>query len=104
MPWFSSGRITNPALEAVILDTGPLTEGSHSLAVAVASTASGAVELQLRNAANDTTVQSQIIGVATNGFAVLPTLDTTVEDGGRMRVTAVGAILGVVSVSLWTQL
>jgi len=104
MAWVNSGRVTNPALGQVLVDTGPLTGGVHNLAACGACTAAGAFEVQHRDVANTTTINSQIFAVPASGFSVLPTMDCTVDQDDRLRIVAVGAIVGTASVSLWTAI
>jgi hypothetical protein len=103
MTWLPSGRVINPALNAVLVDTGPLTAETRTVQVHFACTVAAAVELQLRDAADALTLKSQILAVPTGGGmaqfgATFP--DVPMADNQRLRVIAVAAIVGAVSVSL----
>lgn len=102
MPWVSSGRITNPALNQVLVDTGPLTGGARSFQVFASANVDAVFEIQLRDATNTTTLKDQILAVPAMGTASLGPLlsDPPVADGERLRVIQVGAVTGNVSVSV----
>lgn len=102
MAWFSSGRITNPVLDQVLVDTGPIQGGSKNFQVYAASTGQAAFEIQWRDAANAITKKSQILAVPAFGYNMLFPLVREIEllDNERLRVVAVQAITGSVSVSL----
>lgn len=104
MTWLSSGRITNPAIDALLLDTGALIAGSRTPQIMISSTVAAAFELQYRDAANAVTLKSQIIAcgafdVQSVGFSI--PLDMLATE--RLRVLAVGTIVGVMSVSIHYQ-
>jgi len=102
MAWFSSGRITNPVTDAVLVDTGPLSGGSRSVKVIGSATVAAVFELQLRNAANNATLKSQILAVpaSSTGQIDFESMDITMADSERLRVIAVAGVTGSVSVSL----
>lgn len=104
MAWLSSGRLANPTLDQVLLDTGALPAGSYFFDAFAASTVQAAFELQLRDAANTTTVKSQIIAVpaftTTWGFSVSTQIYLDVTANQRLRIIQVAAVTGSVSVSL----
>lgn len=103
MAWLSSGRVVNPGLAAVLVDTGPLGQGARPVAADFACTVGGAVELQHRNAANDANIHSQIIALNGQGYVPMPPqLEFDVAEDERIRIVTVSAIVGIVSVSLWT--
>jgi hypothetical protein len=102
MAWFSSGRLLNPVLDAVLVDTGPLPAGARKVKVIGSATVAAVFELQLRNAANTLTLKSQILAVAASSTSsiCLDSMDISMADSERFRVIAVAAVTGSVSVSL----
>lgn len=104
MSWTASGRITNPTLDQVLVDTGPLVAGVYFFSVFAAATVASAFELQWRNAANAATLKSQIVAVPANttiwGFEVANGLYIDVAASERIRIIQVAAVTGSVSVSL----
>jgi hypothetical protein len=104
MAWLSSGRIANPAIDQVILDTGPLPAGAYWFTAQGSGSVAAAMEVQLRDAANATTVKSQIIANPAFGtsppFEVPERFQFNVNVNERIRVIMVAAVTGSVSVSL----
>ena len=104
MSWLSSGRVANPALDQVLLDTGAVVDGIYFFDVFAASTIAAAFELQHRNSTNLANIDSQIIAVpafaSSWGFAVPQTLCIPMAAGERIRLIQVAAVVGSVSVSI----
>ena len=104
MAWLSSGRVPNPIIDQVIIDSGPLTGGSYFFDVFASSTVNSALEVQLRDATNTITLKSQIIaakGFATSwGFSVPSTVYLEILPNQRIRVIQAIAAVGSVSVSM----
>lgn len=102
MAWLSSGRVTNPTANQVLIDTGQLVAGPKNFAVYAASTAAAAFELQWRDATDTTTTKSQIVAAGANGFTYSPPLlrDVEVAQNERFRVIQVANLTGSVSVSM----
>jgi hypothetical protein len=101
--WLSSGRITTPILaEGVVIDSGPLGVGPMNMQIFASSNVNAAFEVQWRDAANATTLKSQVIAVPAFTFAqTRPFLrDLNISAGERIRVVSITAITGAVSVSL----
>jgi hypothetical protein len=100
--WSASGRVVNPALDQVLVDTGALPAGVRSVQAVVSATANCAAELQHRNSTNTATIKSQILAVPGFGTAILPPLfpDLSMADNERVRIIAVAAVVGSVSASL----
>ena len=63
MAWISSGRLTNPVADAILLDTAALGVGIRVPQAIVTSTVTAQFELQLRDAANAATLRSQMLSV-----------------------------------------
>lgn len=102
MAWISSGRVSSPALDAVLLDTGPLISGTRAPQAIISSTVAAAFELQWRDAANLVTLRSQILACLafdTRNTIINSTIEMLTNE--RLRVLAVGTIVGTVSVSLF---
>lgn len=104
MAWLSSGRITNPTANQVLLDTLAVVGGSYFFRVQGSSTVASAWEVQWQDATNVTTLKSFIIAVGSMGtsesFEVPQNLTITMNPNERIRVIQVGAVTGSVSVSL----
>ena len=103
MAWLSSGRILNPTLDLVLVDSGVITNpGPKNFQVFAASTVASAFEIQWRDAANTATLKSQIIAVPAFGsisfYGFLREIDMAINE--RIRVIQVAAVTGSVSVSL----
>jgi hypothetical protein len=103
MGWTASGRITNPVLDQVLCDTGPLPASTRYIMVVGAANVASVFELQLRNAANSATLKSQILAVPANGTGNIPESSNVfaMAEGERLRVIQVAAATGSVSVSMW---
>ena len=102
MGWQFSARVLNPLLDQVILDTGPLPAGPRNFQVTYAATIAAPLELQWRNAANTANKGSQILACRAVDTKVQPPFLREIEmlDNERIRIIAVTAIAGSVSVSL----
>lgn len=104
MSWLASGRVTNPTLDQVLVDTGPLATGSYFFDVFAASSVAAIFEVQHRDAANTTTLKSQIVATpatsTTWGFSVPSSTYLEVVTNQRIRVIQVAAVTGNVSVSI----
>lgn len=102
MAWLNSGRVANPALDQVLIDTGPLQANSVTFAVYLAATANCAVEVQWRDAANTGNVKSQIVACTAFNSNDKPHQKYPIEMAvnERIRVIQVAAVTGSVSVSL----
>jgi len=106
MAWTASGRTVNPVTDQVLCDTGPLPgPAGRSAQVVAAATVAAVFELQWRNAANTSTLKSQILAVPASGTAQLPESVNTfvMSDQERLRIIMVAGITGSVSVSLYVQ-
>lgn len=106
--WHTGEILTNPSSGDVLVDTGPISavKGGYYL-VGVVGSASVAIvyDLQLRNAANDTTLQSQrrrFAGTESNrnDDLLLPN-KISVQQDQRLRCVLVGNITGEVQMSLF---
>lgn len=102
--WLSSGRVTNPTLDQVLVETGALIAGVYWFAAQGSATVAAAFEVQLRNATNTITLKSQIIAVSAYGtspiFEIPERFQFEVAAGERIRIIQIAAITGSVSVSL----
>jgi hypothetical protein len=102
--WVTAGVQVNPAANAILADSGPVTFGTHKLTIIVASTAAAVVVLEHRNAANSANLESQIIPVNANvpfAFALGTGLDTA--EGERIRLRLNAAITGSVQGSIFIE-
>jgi len=105
--WISSGRVSDPITNQVLLDTGalPLGNGVLSFMFIGASTVASVFEIQLRDATNITTLKSQIVAVPASGTVAIPETPInppfTIATNERLRIIQVVGITGQVSVSLF---
>jgi hypothetical protein len=100
--WISSGRITNPALNQVLLDTGALAAKERLFQVFVSSTVAIPLEVQWRDATDTATLKSQIIAVPASTFVQMFQFlsEIPMAANERLRIIAVSAATGSVSCSL----
>jgi hypothetical protein len=102
--WASSGRVTNPIANDVIVDSGAFAaDGTRRPLFVLASSVAGSFELQHRDAANAVTLKSQIITLSATGtfkFDVPSGIDTLA--GERLRLIMVAGVTGLVSCSVFT--
>ena len=102
MTWLFSGRVVNPVLDAVIIDTGPLAAAPRNFQIFASATVAAPLEVQWRDAANLVTKASQVLAIPALDFKTkipfLRELDMLANE--RIRIVAVTAIVGSVSVSL----
>lgn len=100
--WASSGRVANPVLDQVLVDTGPLVAKQRMFQVYISANANTVVEIQWRDAANAATLKSQVIAVPAFSFQqfqrFLEEIDMLANQ--RIRLIAVAAVAGMVSASL----
>jgi hypothetical protein len=100
--WYSSGRLTNPAINAVIITTGALPAKQRMFQVSVASTVAAPFEYQWLAADGTTVKNSQILACqALDSKETQPQLqeiDMLINES--IRVIAVTAITGQVSASI----
>lgn len=105
MPWVSSGRITNPTLDQVLVDTGQLPAGGRSFNAVASASVVGIFEVQLRDATNTTTLKSQILCVPANGTANIPeaaaNCNFDMAANERIRIIQAVALTGISSCSLF---
>jgi hypothetical protein len=108
--WYTGAILTNPSNGDVLVDTGIMSaaKGGYFLVGVVASSSVALVyDLQIRNAANDTTLQSQrrrMAGTTSNlnDDLLLPN-KVPIHQGERLRCVLVGGIVGEAQLSLFTQ-
>lgn len=102
MAWISSGRITNPTLNQVLVDTGPLAAKERIFQAVSAATANAPLELQHVAADGTTVLRSQILACTAFGTGWFPSLSSELNMAinERLRIIAVTAITGSVSCSL----
>jgi len=96
--WLSA-VVINPLGSQVLVDTGAI-EGPTAISFcAYASADIGTVlRVQLRDAANTTTVSEQLLTVQTLGTSSF-CMDTQVSNGQRIRIINNAAVIGTVSAS-----
>jgi hypothetical protein len=108
--WHTGLVLTNPSNGDVLVDTGPISaaKGGYYLVGVVGSSSVATVyDLQLRNAANDATVQSQrrrfgATESSRNDDLLLPN-KIGIQQNQRLRCVLVGTITGEVQLSIFKQ-
>jgi hypothetical protein len=100
--WYASGRLPNPILNQVIVDTGPLPAKQRMFKCTVAATVQCALELQHVASDGTTVIKSQIIAVPAYGtISGGPQVEeVTMAVNERIRLIAVAAVTGFVSASI----
>jgi hypothetical protein len=92
--------LTNPTDGTLLIDSGPLNDGNYLLAVTGSGSVQFVYDLQIRNAANDTTLKFfRRRPAAGNEDFILPFKVDIVQDE-RVRAVLVGTIVGDVQLSL----
>ncbi len=107
--WLSTGKITDPTAGQVLLEHGPYGSFGNVSFTIIASTTAADLTLKVehRNAANDSTLNSQYLYVAKGVTAFTPQFPANsaphVQAGERIRIVNENAITGSkdVSVSLF---
>lgn len=101
--WYSEGVFTDPLAGVILADTEALAAGIYKIVVHAGSTvalsATGFMT-QHRNAANDTTIQSQSFGIHTHNTHHVLTLTIKVRENERFRVVTLGNLTVVVHCSI----
>lgn len=108
--WTTGAVLTNPSNGDVLVDSGPMSavRGGYFLVGVIASASVPVVyDLQIRNAANTVTLQSQrrrLAGTTSNlnDDLLLPN-KISMHQNERLRCVLVGGITGEVQLSIFTQ-
>jgi hypothetical protein len=100
--WVASGRITNPTLNQVLADTGQMVAKQRIWQAVVSATVAAPFELQHLAADGTTVLKSQIIACQALDTKTIPRQveEVTMATNERIRIIAVTAITGSVSVSI----
>jgi hypothetical protein len=103
MAWITSGVVTDPTDNAVLLDSGPLTSGVFVLPLLLMSTDfRRLVRIEWRNAANNSNKQSHIFIVDGSQIFDLSGRSITVLVGERVRLVTIGEVEGKVQATALT--
>ena len=109
--WFPGLLTTNPADQAVLVDTAALAPGKYLAALIGYSTVAAIYDVQHRNAANTAGVngptgnprtQRRAVAANLNDDWVLPN-EFPIERGERLRVVLQGAIVGNIQVAIFLR-
>jgi hypothetical protein len=89
--WITSGIITNPTANQIILDTGPLVAKERIWQVFFSATVADAVDVQLVQSDGTTVRKSQILSSPTFGTVSLPPLiaEESMAENERIRLRVV---------------
>lgn len=104
--WETGAVVTNPGANAVLVDSGPLTEGWYFFQFLMHATAAATFDRQHRNAANDATLDAKEIPIPVDteqdSIFALPLY---VEEGERFRVLNIDTFTGDAQASItWGRL
>lgn len=99
--WVSGTVNTNPADQTVLVDSGALTAGSYLFAVVGAGSVAWIYDVQQRDSANATSVDSQRRRPAAGNEDFLFPNKITLASNERVRCILQGAVVGEVQMSLF---
>lgn len=102
MAWFSSEEVTDPSSDAILADTGQLGLGVATITILVFTTYTSTVYIELRNATNDATLNSQPIVIG-SGSDVIRDLPFSVGANQRIRLRLGTGFTGTIWASILTQ-
>lgn len=97
----TGGAFTNPAINTILADSGPLTDNTHEVTILVSSTVAAVVVLEYRNATDTANVWSQYVIIPANSFQpykIEKFVITNLNERLRMRLNA--AITGSIQASI----
>ena len=102
MAWFTAGAQTNPAINAILADTGALVDGGVSnITLIVSSTVACAVVLEQRDATNANNINSHIFPIAAMTPLKIDFPGVGFAPSERFRARLNAAITGQAQVSLF---
>ena len=104
--WYTEGAKNAPSSGTILADTGALSGGIKTIAIVADTNVSGIVIMEHRNAANDTTINSQRVTLTLNSpFTYeIPYSTLTLAEDERIRVITSGLFtLGVVQASIFSS-
>lgn len=99
--WVSGSILTNPADQTVLVDTGPMTAGRYLFAVIGTSSVAWVYDVQQRDSANATNIDSQRRRVSAGTEDLLFPNKVTLAQNERLRCLLQGAIVGEVQMSIF---
>lgn len=100
MTWFTEGEKTAATAGQVLADTGAINGPSGlDFKVLVSAAVASSFNVQMRDGDNTSTVQSFRIDILGSSPALIP-WHVDLDDQQRVRVTAVGAVLGGVQANI----
>jgi hypothetical protein len=102
MAWVNGGILTNPALDAILADSGALAAGQSSVKVMLGGNIACVATVEHRNAANAANINSQTVAIVANQVLELEFPGITFSASERIRVRNNAAIVGSVHASIFT--
>ena len=100
MAWTSAGVQTNPAIDTILADSGPVQVGASGAKIIFGSGVAAIVTVEYRNAANNANNQSQILAVAANQVIDMDFPYIPFAANERIRVRLNAAITGSCQASI----
>ncbi len=101
MTWVTGGILTNPATDAIIVDTGAYVGGQTAVTCVIASTVAAIIILEYRNAANTLNLNSQAIIIPANTTFDLTVPGVSLNVNERFRARLFAGITGSLQASLF---
>ncbi|RJQ37450.1 MAG: hypothetical protein C4555_06350 [Dehalococcoidia bacterium] len=100
--WVDGDIDTNPSDGDVLVDTGALPEGNYLFTVVGRATVQATYEVQVRNAANNSTLSSQRRTIAANGNDYFPLPNKILlSQNQRLRCVQSGNLTGDIELSIF---
>lgn len=99
---YTQGALTNPAVNAILADSGARPPGGKTPAFVICTTVAAVVVLEYRDAANAANIYSQVFTVSANTcfrYEFPPVFDTADQERFRLRLNA--AVTGTLQASLF---
>jgi len=101
MAWFSAGVLNNPAVNAILADTGAIPNAGSGRAIVVFSSDVAAIAIiEKRDAANTSNLNTQAIILAANETVSVELLGMVWAVNERFRVRLNAAVTGNVQASI----
>jgi hypothetical protein len=102
MAWASGGILTNPAIDAILADSGSLAAGQTNVRVVFGGSVAAIATIEHRNTLNTVNVNSQTIAIAANEVVSidLPGVIFVATERVRLRLNA--AVVGSLHASIFT--
>ncbi len=102
MAWASEGILTNPALDAILADSGALPACTTGVTVLLGGSVACICTLEHRNAANTANIASQVIAITANQLLPMDLPGVVFAANERIRIRLNVGVTGSLQASLLT--